>query len=305
MAPRASSIARLQQLLAFSLLGGSAWWLAWYWDRSRWIACAGFALIACGYAGFLALEFLALRLVGTANPLLRPTFPTLARAWLGETLQGPRVFLWRQPFRWRRVPDRAGAAPELRGRRGVVFVHGFACNRGFWTPWLERVNAQGRAFSAVNLEPVSGPIESYVQTLEQAVAAVAQASGLSPVLICHSMGGLAARAWLRVHGATQVHHIITIATPHRGTWLARFGATENARQMRVGSEWLLAFERECTNVPQTRFTCWYSDCDNIVFPVENATLSGANNRLVRGVAHVDLAFHPEVIRQSLALLEES
>ena len=303
MASRPSSIARLQQLLALGLFAGAMGWLAWCWERSRWMALAGVVLIIFAYAAFLALEFLALRLVGSPDPSLRPAWLTLVRAWVGETLQGPRVFLWRQPFRWRRFPDHVVPEPGLQGVRGVVFIHGFVCNRGFWTPWLERVNAQGRAFCAVNLEPLAGPIDAYVQTVEQAVAAVTQASGLAPVLICHSMGGLAARAWLRSHGAARVHHIVTIGTPHRGTWLARLGRTANGQQMRVASEWLMALEHDCAALPPTRFTCWYSDCDNIVFPVATATLPGADNRLVRGMAHVDLAFHPEVIRETFALLE--
>lgn len=305
MAPRRSSIARLQQVFALAVLGGALCWMAWWWERSIGFACAGLALIFLCYSGFLALEFLALHHVGAAHPSRTPTWRALSRAWVGEALQGPRVFLWRQPFRWRQIPDRMDADPALRGRRGVVFIHGFVCNRGFWLPWLKLVNAQGRAFSAVNLEPLPGPIDAYVHTVEQAVAAVTQASGLAPVLICHSMGGLAARAWLREQGSGRVHHIVTIATPHCGTWLARFGHTHNALQMRVGSEWLQVLERECAGLPQTGFTCWYSDCDNIVFPVENATLAGADNRLVRGVAHVDLAFRPEVMEQSIALLERS
>ncbi|MDB5945074.1 MAG: alpha/beta fold hydrolase [Ramlibacter sp.] len=304
MARPRSAIAHLQQLIVLVLLAAASGWLAGWWDRSRWIGCAGFAFIVLGYSGFLALEFLALHFVDRGGASSRPTWGALVRAWAGETLQGPRVFLWRQPFRWREVPDRITAGPQLQGRRGVVFIHGFVCNRGFWTPWLKRVTAEGRAFSAVNLEPLSGPIDAYVPIVERAVAAVTQASGLSPVLVCHSMGGLAARAWLRAHGAGRVHHIVTIATPHHGTWLARFGHTANGRQMRVGSDWLRALGHERTNAPATGFTCWYSDCDNIVFPTATATLPEADNRLVRGVAHVDLAFRPEVIRLSLALLED-
>jgi hypothetical protein len=42
------------------------------------------------------------------------------------------------------------------------------------------------------------------------------------------------------------------------------------------------------------FTCYYSSCDNIVFPVSTATLPGADNRYVNGVAHVHLAFQPQL-----------
>jgi triacylglycerol lipase len=42
-----------------------------------------------------------------------------------------------------------------------------------------------------------------------------------------------------------------------------------------------------------RFTCFYSHCDNIVFPPSSATLPGADNRHITGTAHVHLADRPE------------
>jgi triacylglycerol esterase/lipase EstA (alpha/beta hydrolase family) len=185
----------------------------------------------------------------------------------------------------------------------VVFVHGFVCNRGFWTPWLARLAGGRHAFVAVNLEPVFGSIDAYAPIVEQAVARVTDASGLAPVLVCHSMGGLAARAWLRSGAhAARVHHVVTIATPHRGTWLARHSRLRNGRQMALGSDWLRQLEADVAGQPQPPFTCWYSNCDNVVFPASTATLPNADNRLVVGAAHVDLAFHPKVMDATLALL---
>jgi hypothetical protein len=51
------------------------------------------------------------------------------------------------------------------------------------------------------------------------------------------------------------------------------------------------------------FTCYHSACDNIVFPASSAVLPGARRVLLRGVAHVDMAFVPSVRRDVLALLD--
>lgn len=298
-----STLAVLQQITTLGLAAGAVGWLAWHWHGSPWLAAAGFALIAFGYSAFLALEFVALRFVNRSDPVPQAGWSELARAWLAETLQAPRVFCWRQPFRWDAVPDRLAPEPRLLGRHGVVFIHGFVCNRGFWTPWLERLEATDHAFAAVNLEPVFGSIDDYVATIEQAVAAVTRVSGLPPILVCHSMGGLAARAWLRAAGAPdRVRHIVTIAAPHHGTWMGRFASIRNGKQMGLGSAWVRALEADGSNRPESPFTCWYSNCDNVVFPSSTATRPGADNRLVRGIAHVDLAFHPEVMDTTLALL---
>lgn len=257
--------------------------------------------MAMAYSAVLAAEFLLLRLLGAHQPSEAPSLFELARAWWGETLVAPRVFCWRQPFRSEAVPDHLPA----NGRRGVVFVHGFVCNRGFWTPWLRRLQAEDRAFIAVNLEPVFGPIERYQADIDGAVRRLAAATGLPPVLVCHSMGGLAARAWLATPGAhARVHRIYTIGTPHGGTWLGRFSRAANGRQMRLQCQWLQALGDGEPAELRKRFVCWYSNCDNIVFPVATATLPGADNRLLRGSAHVQLAFEPQLIDSVLADLSD-
>ena len=296
-----SALARLQQVTTLSLLLAALAWLAWFWQRSPLLALAGFLAIAMGYSAFLAIEFVALRLFSGRDPAPAPTWAELARAWLAETAAAPRVFCWRQPFRWRAVPDQPEGRPGQPARRGTVFVHGFVCNRGFWNPWLQRLRESGHPFIAVNLEPVFGSIDEYVPIIEDAVQRISQATGQPPVLVCHSMGGLAARAWLCARRAeSRVHHIVTIASPHQGTWLGRFSRMANGRQMRLSSQWLCDLEQRSVD-GNAKFTCWYSNCDNIVFPATTATLPGADNRLIRGVAHVELAFHPEVMMQSLAI----
>lgn len=298
----ASALARLQQCTTLLLLAGAGAWLAWHWRGSPVLALAGFFIIVLGYAGFLALEFFILYFISRTDSTPAPSAWELVRAWAGETVTAPRVFCWRQPFRWNAVPDHFEGT-GLSGRRGAVFVHGFVCNRGLWTPWLTRLRDKGHAFAAVNLEPVFGSIDDYVPIIDRAVEQVTRATGMPPVLVCHSMGGLAARAWLRTLQADdRVFHVITIGTPHRGTWLGRFSRLANGQQMRLQSDWLGALGQYASEQRHASFTCWYSNCDNIVFPTSTATLPGASNRLLRGVAHVDLAFEPQVMAESLAII---
>lgn len=305
MQPR-SSLARLQQATTILLVACALAWLGWHWRDSPGVGVAGFVAILMGYAVVLGVEFVLLRFASRKDPAPQPTLGELAHAWLRETIMAPIVFCWRQPFRWRELPDQLESGASRPARRGVVLIHGFICNRGFWTPWLKQLRARGHAFVAVNLEPVFGSIDEYVPLVDEAVKRVTQATGLAPVLVCHSMGGLAARAWLRAKSAdSRVHHVITIGSPHHGTWLARFSQVKNSRQMRLQSDWLRRLEQGAGAQYHGRFTCWYSNCDNIAFPASTATLAGADNRLVRGAAHVDLGFHPEVMAHSLALVAAS
>lgn len=295
-------LARLQQAIVLGLLALIGAWLLAMRHAPMWLVAVGVLGLACAHAVVLALEFLLMHRVNRADPAPRATGRELLRAWVAESLTAPRVFLWQQPMRSRRWADHLPATPS--GQRGVVFVHGFVCNRGLWNPWMQRLQRQGRTFCAVNLEPVFGSIDDYVPLIDSAVQRVTAATGLPPVVVCHSMGGLAVRAWLRDrHADTRVAHIVTLGSPHHGTWLARFSFVPNARQMRTDSRWLAQLRRDEPPQRAARFTCYHSACDNIVFPASSATLPGARNRLLHGVAHVDMAFEPGVIDAVLAGLD--
>jgi triacylglycerol lipase len=286
-------LARFQQALTLGALLLAALWAVLAWRAgSPWTAIAGAAVVLLAHAVVLALEMVFLRATHGNDPTMRATVPQMFRAWFGEVIAAPLVFCWRQPFRSWRWPDQLGS--EARGQRGVLFVHGFVCNRGLWNAWLEKLTFQGTPFIAVNLEPVFGSIDDYVDGIESAMRRLEAATGTPPVIVAHSMGGLAVRRWASQHGdAARVHHVITIGTPHQGTWLARFAFTRNSRQMRQLSGWLTTLVGREPKDRTTGWTCFYSHCDNIVFPPVSATLPGADNRHLIAVAHVHMADRQE------------
>lgn len=302
-APR-SRLARLQQMLAVGTLVFTLAWIIGWWPHSRWVAVLGALLSLGGYALVLGLEGVAAALLNRGDAAPPLGWRGVASAWWQEVRVAPRVFAWHQPFRWETLPD--DIEPSDGRTPAVVFVHGFVCNRGIWLPWMRRLRSEGVPYVSVNLEPVFGGIEEYIPLMSEAVHRAQAITGRPPVLVCHSMGGLVARAWRAAEPDTPVHKVVTIGTPHRGTWLGRFSRVTNGRQMRQEGEWLWALHRrEAEIAPQNAyadFVCWYSNADNIVFPASTATLPGADNRHVPGVAHVALAFHPRVMDESLAMV---
>jgi len=163
--------------------------------------------------------------------------------------------------------------------------------------------------TALTLEPAFGRIDDWVPAIERAVADLQQRTGRPPLVVAHSMGGLATRAWLAAQpdaaaADARVHRVITIATPHHGTWMARFGHTPNARQMRIGGRWLAALAAAEPPQRHARFTCFYGHADNIVFPARTATLAGADNIHLPAVAHVAMVEHPAVWQAVLEQLTE-
>jgi predicted alpha/beta hydrolase family esterase len=263
--------ALLRMLVATLVLAASAWAVFWWQRGHETLALLGALFIVLPHAPLMALEFALLRRANRDDPVPTPTAGELLRAWAGEVVGAVRVFAWRQPFRSRRYRDHL--PPDAAGRR--------------------------------DLQPVFGSIDDYADAVDDAVRRLTEATGRPPLLVGHSMGGLALRAWARKHaGHARMHGAITVGTPHRGTWLGRFAFSANGVQMRWDSPWLGTLAGAEAKGLFPRFTCFFSHCDNIVFPASTATLAGADNRHLRGQAHVHMLQHPAVLDEVMARLAE-
>ncbi len=301
----------IQRVVVGLAVSSCGLWLGWALHQQLpWYGTLGGALLLLlPHAPILAVEFALMRTFGHD-----PEVPALSRtrllgAWAGEVLSGLLVFGWLQPFRESRVCDLSGRP----GVRGVLLVPGFFCTRGLWATWQRRLAAEGLSCAVVSLAPAFGRIDAYVPIIEDAVRALRRRTGASPVIVAHSMGGLAVRAWLAAtasacnpaSGDDPVRRVVTIGTPHRGTWLARFAFSSNGRQMRQHSSWLDALAAHESPACRSRFICFYSHADNIVFPASAATLPDADNRHLVGIAHLHMVFHPEVFATVRRLVIEA
>jgi predicted alpha/beta hydrolase family esterase len=294
-------IARLQAAIVAGLVASMAA-SAWVWSQGWGGSWPGvvIALAVGGHALALAGEAVLMRGVNRRAGIVNDTPAQGLRAWWGEVLSAPRVFYWRQPFFSGRWPDR------LAGRgRGVLLIHGYVCNRGVWNRWLRGLQQRSVPVVALTLEPCRGDIGGHVDAVERAVAALHAATGQAPVLVAHSMGGLVARCWRAAQpgNAARVHHLLTLGTPHHGTFLARWGLDAATRQMRPDSAWLRQLATREAALPATPTTCFYSHSDHIVYPPPRAVLAGAAQRRLVGVAHVHLVECGEPWRCLLSLLD--
>lgn len=222
------------------------------------------------------------------------------RLFFGEL----RATLWTSS--WGMLRPRLHAADTIAGQGlPLLLVHGYVCNRGYWTKLSRQLARAGIVHDGVDLEPIGADIEEFVPQVALAIAELCARTGSDRViLVAHSMGGLVARAWLRHYGAARVARIITIGTPHHGTALANLAAGANARQMsRVDgtpSGWLAQLAASETPELRALITSIYSHHDNIVAPQSSAQLPGARNIAFGGIGHVALASDARVLRQLLA-----
>ncbi len=191
------------------------------------------------------------------------------------------------------------------GRVPVLLVHGYGCNSGFWAHLEPLLDRERISHATIDLEPVAASIDAYAPLIEARVRELCAATGAARIaIVAHSMGGLAARAWMRSYGSANVAKLITLGTPHHGTVLANLGLGANAAQMRRDSAWLRDLAAGETPDVRARIVSIYTHHDNIIAPQDSSILPGARNVAFGGVGHVALGSNPGVLAEVLRVLTE-
>lgn len=280
------------QLVLGALLG---WAAAQRWGGGVWMLVGAIAL-PC--ATMVAVNLVsALESRAACEPMAH-----WLRAWLGETVAEFQTFVLRQPWTVRppAVRPATGGTPQL----PVVLVHGYLCNHRLWDPIATRLRAQGHAVLAVNLEPVFTSIDNYAPIIDTAVQTLRQHAGTAQVLLVgHSMGGLAIRAWMRAHGTAQVARVVTLGTPHAGTQIDKHPRTPNGRQMDWHSDWLQTLAASESAALSGLLRIALTPQDNIVYPQRAQTLAGITPTVFAGVGHVQLCTDATVVQWLLTQLQ--
>ena len=245
-------------------------------------ALSALGLLLAGRAGFVAFTWAFA--LAHPSPAPRLSLPGWVRMMLGEYLAFVLTFVAVLPFeRLWMPPDRLRPCA-----RPVLFVHGYGCSRGVWWRLRRRLEAAGHTVASVSLVPPYIHIGRLVPQLQRRLDEVLRATGAEQViLVAHSMGGLVCRAYLARNGAQNVARLITIASPHAGSELARIGFGANAREMEPGSRWLRDLAAEPLAVPATVLRTPH---DNYVMPQDNQRLPGARDVELAGIGHLAVLY---------------
>lgn len=84
-------IARIQQLIALTLLAALLAWLLYAWPDFYHISL-GFLAITGVYAGFVAIEFVVIHRLNRSDDQPRATWRALLQAWRRECRTALRIF---------------------------------------------------------------------------------------------------------------------------------------------------------------------------------------------------------------------
>jgi len=277
----------------------------WLYRSHGWNPLAAFvfalAIPVAIDAGLLGMQFAIGALARARESGERYGFAASLRAWGAEIVASLRTYFWGQI----RYGDATLPSADAGRRTPVLLVHGYICNRGIWHPFARWLAGRDHPVDSVNLEPLFGTIDDYVPIIAEGVRRLRERTGRDRVaIVAHSMGGVATRAYLAREGAASVCGVVTLGSPHAGTWLARCGHGINVGQMRVGCEWLSALGGRESPATGALFTTIWSPHDNIVMPQKAAQrLPGATAVAVPGRGHLQLAYDPEVWRIATEAIE--
>jgi hypothetical protein len=194
----------------------------------------------------------------------------------------------------------------------ILLLHGMVDNRSIFT--LLRLGLRRRGFGRVttmNYSPFTADIRVAAAQLAEEVEALVAETGYERIhVVGHSMGGLIARYYVtHLGGDERVHTLVTLGTPHQGTYTAYGWHNRLTRQLRPGSGLMRELAEPVAGC-RTRFIVYWSDLDQMVFPQRNAALDhpdlSVRNVELHGVGHMSLPIMASVVHgisSTLALLD--
>ncbi len=228
----------------------------------------------------------------------RPLSATLRaglREWGWATLLGPLLpCFYVLGRRWGRG---TGTVP-------VVLVHGYTQTRADFLRIARRLRrSQVGQIYGFNYNWAKS-IDLSGADLGKFIAQVLSETGAPHVdLVCHSQGGLLARALLAHSPGVGLRRVVTLGSPHHGVVFKGPLVGESGRQMRAGSEFLVALARQQIAVP---FLSLFSTHDNIVHPPTTSSVAaqGGQDAVVGDCGHLTLMFDGATLDRMAAFLEQ-
>lgn len=180
----------------------------------------------------------------------------------------------------------------------ILLVHGLGDNRSVFTMLRRTLRRYGFGrVRTVNYSPLTSDVRSAARALGRQVEALCQQTGYERIhVVGHSLGGIVARYYVQcLSGHDRVHTLVTLGSPHSGTWVAAAVAKvlpiTLCRQLRPGSD-LMAELADPAPGCSTRFLAVWSDRDQLILPARSAGLShpdlDAHSLRVHGVGHWSL-----------------
>ena len=192
--------------------------------------------------------------------------------------------------------------PRRAEQRTTVLVHGYLGNRSSFFPLALYLKACGSAPVLSFSYSAANGIERAALELRDSLRRRVRGGRID--LVCHSLGGLIASAWLQLlGGARRVDRCIMLGTPMSGTYNAYWLTSRIGRELRPGSPLLRRLEATRGTASSVQFSSIVAGSDNIVLP---RVFCAAHGEVIHvaDLGHMGLLFSPTVFRAVRARLAQ-
>lgn len=234
--------------------------------------------------------------IGISSIASRTMFPTpeatplFSWPWLKLVVAGGVAILRNQI--WIAFPPELSHAPKVGASPIVALIPGYSYNGGGFQTLPRRLAARGLECVVFDLADPIGDLEANAADVAAWLKAIARlAPQRSIVLVGLSMGGIIARRATAHPDTPRIAHLVTISSPHAGTWSAYFAIGAAAHQLRIGSAILSGLASQELACPATAI--WTPD-DALILPPVSGKLAGAEIVAVSGYTHFAVVEAPAV-----------
>ncbi len=188
----------------------------------------------------------------------------------------------------------------------TILVPGFGDDTGILRGLERYLREAGVAAYAISPQPSNGAVGIEVLAQQLATTIKQQFSATTRLnLIGFSMGGLICRSYLQqCGGVARTERLITVATPHQGTWTAYTYNRPACVQMRPGSAFLAALNRDLTALQQVHFTSIWTPLDLTILPATSSYLPVGEMIQVWSPFHYTLLLDPRILQIIATRLRE-
>lgn len=201
------------------------------------------------------------------------------------------------------VPSAGGAPPR---DVPVLLVPGWLDTARDLAALRIRLVAAGWAAEAVEtltFEEPTGSNRDHALELAAAVERLRETIGAGEVdIVAHSMGGLAARWYLREQRDAPIRRVVFLASPHRGTLSAHLAWGGGREEMMPDSPFLDTLNAEAPRPDGVEAMTIRTVVDTHIVPGESATLPGVVDHELCCPTHAGLLRDEEAFRLILEFL---
>lgn len=187
----------------------------------------------------------------------------------------------------------------------IILIHGIKDDARKMEPMARYLQAGGRTVYTVTLRPSFGQVglEVLAEQLRDFVE-----TNIDPAekidLVGFSMGGLVCRYYLqRLDGLSKVGSLITLGTPHHGTWTAYILQNIGSKQMRPKSEFLNDLNHDADTLKQVQCVSIWTPFDLIILPSTSSRISFGKNIRTWRLVHPGLVWSKKSMKIVETLLK--